>query len=177
MWWNARVSQSIIQKMGQASMGKPLLWFPRLCHFWQLQMVGHASVAHQETNLAVEGQRQHTTCEQNDLSVWSWYSNAINHPPVITIFMGGISHQKWVVYYCYTHIRHISHQSTCWTWHPHGVLGVPSLRPSRDPAAFLGPPCKVSLKNGIWVWLKIRVPNDLLGMVIFSWKTIYLEYQ
>jgi hypothetical protein len=38
--------------------------FPRLCHFWQLQMVRHASVAHQETNLAVEGQRQHTTCEQ-----------------------------------------------------------------------------------------------------------------
>ena len=29
----------------------------------------------------------------------------INHPPFITIFMGGINHQKWVVYYCYTHIN------------------------------------------------------------------------
>ena len=28
----------------------------------------------------------------------SWYSNAINHPPFITIFMNGINHQKWVVY-------------------------------------------------------------------------------
>ena len=30
----------------------------------------------------------------------------INHP-LITIFMGGINHRKWVVYYCYTHITYV----------------------------------------------------------------------
>ena len=33
----------------------------------------------------------------------------INHPPFITIFMGGINHQKWVVYLCYTHIMMEEH--------------------------------------------------------------------
>ena len=28
----------------------------------------------------------------------------INYPPFITIFMGGINHQKWMVYHCYTNI-------------------------------------------------------------------------
>ena len=37
--------------------------------------------------------------------VWScWYSNALNHPPFITIFMGGINHQTWMVYHCYAHL-------------------------------------------------------------------------
>ena len=45
------------------------------------------------------------------VSHWAWFVcnvgiTIINHPPIIiTIFMGGINHQKWVVYYCYTHIN------------------------------------------------------------------------
>ena len=33
---------------------------------------------------------------------YCWYSN--NKPLLITIYMGGIDHRKWMVYYCYTHI-------------------------------------------------------------------------
>ena len=38
----------------------------------------------------------------------------INHAPFITIFMGCINHQKWVVDYCYTHIFYweVKHRSS-----------------------------------------------------------------
>lgn len=71
--------------------------FPRLCHFWQLQMVRHASVAHQETNLAVEGQRQHTTCEQTAFICFYIY---------IICFMGLVSY-GWMI--------SIGSLGNCWT--------------------------------------------------------------
>ena len=42
------------------------------------------------------------------IMICPWYNVGIaiiNHPPVITIFMGAINHQKWVVDYCYTNIN------------------------------------------------------------------------
>jgi hypothetical protein len=35
--------------------------------------------------------------------VYNVVKTIISHPPVITIFMGGIDHQKWGVYSCFNH--------------------------------------------------------------------------
>ena len=100
-------------------------------------------------------------------NLWKWshpavviklmYSLAIiNHPPNHhEIYMGGINHQKWIVYHCYTHIIPFGNQ----TW----LAGKSTINGGfyRKITDFCGPfsstPCLMTPQG-----IPIELPNTLL---------------